>query len=46
VEQRAEVASTKSRGTGRLTAVFAISGVVALYVLYGYAIYMAVSALF
>ena len=46
MNQRAEVASTKSRGTGRLIGVFVVSGAVGLYVLIGYAIYMAFSALF
>ena len=45
MNQRGEVASTKIRGRGYVIAVVLVSGVVALYVLIGYAIYVAVSAL-
>ena len=45
MDRRAEVASAKSRGTGNVIAVVVATGVIALYVLIGYAVYTAISAL-
>lgn len=45
MNKSAEVASTKGQGTGHMLEVAFFSGLIALYVLIGYAIYMAISAL-